>query len=128
VGFIRASYPDQSQQCIDNLSDGADWREELPAADGSSAGFHPSFDAVTGHVCCFPKGMLLTLLSCAVVLPGLAVMLVGLCNAPEGIQENGKFHYIWRNNRPEMSDVACIWTPLAEASAIDCAHTASAAA
>lgn len=54
--------------------------------------------------------MILTLGLLAVLVSGFAVMFAGLRNAPEGYQEAGEFHVLWRNNRPEVSNIVCIWT------------------
>ena len=54
--------------------------------------------------------MILTLGLLAILFAGFAVMLVGLRDAPEGYQENGAFHYLWRNDRPDVSNIVCIWS------------------
>jgi hypothetical protein len=40
---------------------------------------------------------------------GILVMLVGLRYAPEGYEDPEGFHIHWRNNAPEIRDVACVW-------------------
>jgi hypothetical protein len=40
---------------------------------------------------------------------GLLVLLAGLKYAPEGFQDAEGFHIHWRNNTPEIRDVACVW-------------------
>ena len=62
--------------------------------------------------------MILTLGLLAVLLSGLAVMTAGLRNAPEGWQEAGEFHILWRNDRPEVSNIVCIWSGQSVESAI----------
>ena len=54
--------------------------------------------------------MILTLSLLAVFVPGLAVMVVGIINAPEGYQADGEFHILWRNDRPDVSNIVCIWS------------------
>lgn len=49
----------------------------------------------------------------ALLVAGMIVMTVELRNAPEGREDEGGFHYIWRNFTPETRDVACVWAPLA---------------
>ncbi|MGB8169495.1 MAG: hypothetical protein WCF18_18490 [Chthoniobacteraceae bacterium] len=41
---------------------------------------------------------------------GAACLAVGIYNAPEGYEDETGFHVLWRNNSPEVADVACIWT------------------
>ena len=43
-------------------------------------------------------------------LCGLIFVLIELRDAPEGYQDESGFHYVWRNNRPEVRDISCIWT------------------
>ena len=62
--------------------------------------------------------MILTLGLLTVLLPGLAVMLDGLRNAPEGYQAGGEFHILWRNDKPDVSNIVCIWSGLSEESAV----------
>lgn len=66
--------------------------------------------------------MILTLGLLAVLVPGLAVMLAGLRNAPEGYQAGGQFHVLWRNDKPGVSNIVCIWSGLSEDSAISAPH------
>ena len=54
--------------------------------------------------------MILTLGLLAVFIAGFAVMLVEIRNAPEGYQADGEFHMVWRNDRPDVSNIVCIWT------------------
>ena len=56
------------------------------------------------------QGMILTLGLLAVLLSGSAVMFVGLRNAPEGYEADGQFHIVWRNDRPDVSNIVCIWS------------------
>jgi hypothetical protein len=42
-------------------------------------------------------------------LCGLIFMVVELRDAPEGYQDESGFHFVWRNNRPEVPDISCIW-------------------
>ena len=69
------------------------------------------------HPATFPC-MILTLGLLTVFFSGLAVMIVGLRNAPEGYQEAGEFHILWRNDRPDVSNIVCIWTGQSVESAI----------
>ena len=57
-----------------------------------------------------PLTLLLTAGFCGVVF-----MLLELRDAPEGFEDEGGFHYAWRNNSPEVSNISCIWdhTPAA---------------
>ena len=43
-------------------------------------------------------------------LCGLIFMAVELRDAPEGHQDESGFHFVWRNNRPGVPDISCIWT------------------
>ena len=54
--------------------------------------------------------MILSIGLLAVLLSGSAVMFVELRDAPEGYQEDGAFHYVWRNDRPDVSNIVCIWS------------------
>ena len=54
--------------------------------------------------------MILTLGLLAVFLSGFTAMLHGLRNAPEGYQTGGQFHLLWRNDRPDTSNIVCIWS------------------
>ena len=54
--------------------------------------------------------MILTLGLLAVFLSGFAVMLAGLRNAPVGYQAGGEFHVLWCNDRPDVSNIVCIWS------------------
>ena len=40
---------------------------------------------------------------------GAIVLSIGIRNAPEGYEDEGGFHLVWRNNDPEAADIACIW-------------------
>ena len=52
---------------------------------------------------------------CAVVfLNGLLIMIAGARNAPEGIQDETGFRFVWRNDAPETPNVVCIWKTLSE--------------
>ena len=62
--------------------------------------------------------MILTLGLLTVFLSGLTLMLVELRNAPEGYQEAGAFHILWRNDRPEASNIVCIWSGQSVESAV----------
>jgi hypothetical protein len=42
---------------------------------------------------------------------GILAMLVGMRYAPEGYQDEEGFHIHWRNNDPQIRDVACVWAP-----------------
>ena len=66
--------------------------------------------------------MIFTMGLLAVLVPGIAVMLAGLRNAPEGYQAGGEFHVLWRNDKPDVSNIVCIWSGLAEESAISAPH------
>ena len=54
--------------------------------------------------------MILTFALLAVLVCGYCVMLVGLRNAPEGYEADGEFHFVWRNNAPDVSNIVCIWS------------------
>jgi hypothetical protein len=58
-----------------------------------------------------PEGGIMITLSflAGIGLCGLVFMLVELRDAPEGYQDQGGFHFVWRNNRPEVPDISCIW-------------------
>ena len=60
--------------------------------------------------------------------PCIAVMVVGIRNAPEGEQIDGQFHFVWRNDSPDRSDIACIWTPFSEQCVVADSHHAAAVA
>ena len=62
--------------------------------------------------------MILTLGLLTVFLSGLAVMLIELRDAPEGYQDAGEFHVLWRNDRSDVSNIVCIWTGQSVESAI----------
>ena len=62
--------------------------------------------------------MSFTIVLLAVLVPGFAVMAAGLRNAPEGYQAGGEFHVLWRNDKPDVSNIVCIWSGLSEESAI----------
>jgi hypothetical protein len=47
---------------------------------------------------------------CAYVV-GISAMLVGMRHAPEGYEDDQGFHIYWKNNDPELRDVACVWEP-----------------
>ncbi len=66
--------------------------------------------------------MIFTMGLLIVLVPGLAVMLAGLRNAPEGYQVGGEFHVLWRNDKPDVSNIVCIWSGLSEESAISAPH------
>ena len=66
--------------------------------------------------------MIFTMGLLTVLVPGLAVMLAGLRNAPEGYQTDGQFHVLWRNDKPDVSNIVCIWSGLAEECAISAPH------
>jgi hypothetical protein len=42
-------------------------------------------------------------------LCGLVFLLTELREAPEGYQDESGFHFVWRNNAPEVADISCIW-------------------
>ena len=54
----------------------------------------------------------------ALLIAGFIVMTVELRNAPEGREDEGGFHYVWRNFTSDTRDVACVWAPMAEVSAV----------
>ena len=54
--------------------------------------------------------MILTFSLLAVFAAGFAVMIDGIRNAPEGYQADGEFHFVWRNDRPDVSNIVCIWS------------------
>ena len=54
--------------------------------------------------------MILTLGLLAVFVPAFAVMIDGIRNSPEGYQADGEFHIVWRNDRPNVSNIVCIWS------------------
>lgn len=54
--------------------------------------------------------MTLIFLSAGIFFAGLAVMVLGLRDAPEGFEDQNGFHYLWRNDAPEKANVRCIWT------------------
>ena len=54
--------------------------------------------------------MILTLGLLAVFAAGFTVMVDGLRNAPEGYQADGEFFIVWRNDRPDVSNIVCIWS------------------
>lgn len=56
------------------------------------------------------QSMIATLGLLAVFLSGFAVMCAGIYNAPEGYQADGEFHLVWRNDRPDVSNIVCIWS------------------
>lgn len=62
--------------------------------------------------------MILTLALLAVFVSGSAVMCVGIRNAPEGWQADGEFHVLWRNDRPDVSNIVCIWSGRSVESAV----------
>ena len=62
--------------------------------------------------------MILTLGLLTVFLSGLVVMIVEIRDAPEGYQEDGEFHILWRNDRSDVSNNVCIWTGQSVESAI----------
>ena len=64
------------------------------------------------------QGMIPTLGLLAVFASGFAVMVNGLRNAPEGFQADGEFHIVWRNDRPDVSNIVCIWSGQAVEAAI----------
>jgi hypothetical protein len=42
---------------------------------------------------------------------GAILMALGLRNAPDGYEDELGFHYdLWRNDRPDASDISCVWT------------------
>jgi hypothetical protein len=42
-------------------------------------------------------------------LCGLVFLLLEIRHSPEGYEDEGGFHFMWRNNRPEVPDISCIW-------------------
>ena len=40
---------------------------------------------------------------------GLTAMLAAMQRAPEGYEDKEGFHIYWKNNDPEIRDVACVW-------------------
>ncbi len=54
----------------------------------------------------------------ALLVAGLIVMTVELHNVPEGREDETGFHYVWRNFTPDTRDVACVWAPMTEVSAV----------
>jgi len=36
-------------------------------------------------------------------------MLAAMQRAPEGYEDKEGFHIYWKNNDPEIRDVACVW-------------------
>ena len=62
--------------------------------------------------------MSFTIVLLAVLIPGFAVMCAELRNAPEGYQTGGEFHVLWRNDKPDVSNIVCIWSGRSEESAI----------
>ena len=62
--------------------------------------------------------MILTLGLLTVFTAGFAVLVDGIRNAPEGYQTDGEFHFVWRNDRPEVSNIICIWSGQTVESAI----------
>lgn len=50
----------------------------------------------------------LALLCCTYLLAG-AVLFIATRDIPEGWEDEGGFHMMWRNNAPEIVDVTCVW-------------------
>lgn len=50
---------------------------------------------------------------------GLIPVLNGIRYAPEGAQDEFGFHFTWRNNRPDIRDVSCVWLSLSDVPAVD---------
>jgi hypothetical protein len=44
---------------------------------------------------------------------GFTAMLVLMRRAPEGYEDEQGFHIRWKNNAPEIRDVACVWVTCA---------------
>ncbi len=61
--------------------------------------------------------MILLTIFAGILVAGTVVMALGIKNAPEGFEDETGFHFIWRNNAPEVRDVVCIWALKAESSA-----------
>jgi hypothetical protein len=56
------------------------------------------------------QGMMLILEGIiAVYVFGMLVMLAGIQRAPEGYEDEEGFHICWKNNDPDIRDVACVW-------------------
>ncbi len=66
--------------------------------------------------------MSFTIVLLSVLVPGFAVMFAGLRNAPEGYQAGGEFHVLWRNDKPDVSNIVCIWSGLSEECAVSAPH------
>ncbi len=50
---------------------------------------------------------------------GLIPLTNGLLNAPEAFEDETGFNLTWKNNRPDIQDVSCVWTSLSTVSGMD---------
>jgi hypothetical protein len=46
---------------------------------------------------------------------GFTAIVVLMRQAPEGYEDEQGFHIDWKNNAPEIRDVACVWVAAAAA-------------
>jgi hypothetical protein len=46
----------------------------------------------------------------AFLLGSFGILYTCARNAPEGYEDESGFHFAWRNNRPDVPDVVCIWS------------------
>jgi hypothetical protein len=79
-------------------------------AGANSPGLAARISPVDGAANALPRGMMLILEAIiGAYAVGFTAMFVMMRHAPEGYEDKEGFHIHWKNNDPEVRDVACVW-------------------